>query len=675
MKILQSSKSKTRDLARPRAQLAQELKQFKSILDPGIYDASAKRTSSPEAIDKGGSRVVDFYNGRSVLITGATGFIGKMVIEKLIRTCIGLRTIFVLIKPKWNKQPEERLDELLTAPLFDTVRGDGLLDRVVLIEGDVTKPDFGMSFENLSRVINEVSVVIHSAATVKFDEPLKQSVAINIGGVKNMIDLCHKLPQLAAVVHVSTAYANCNQQSVDEHIYPVEMDPERLIKMAKWLDQDTLQELRGRLLGPHPNTYTYTKALGEWLVFKCARDLPIVMCRPSIVIASWREPFRGWIDNINGPTGVLVGAGKGLFRSMLCDPERLADIVPVDVVANQIVSLGWFASIHHSHKINATSYRPPKQQVTNNSTSRRTKDDSEDAQCTIDTSGKSKDLRATSPGEEAYLEVGPCEVGSEFLLKSATGSVKGRLTGREAVVASKRAHPQLKFNQEQSEQEQRLMQFRHGTKTKLVQKGLPVEIADVPVFHCCSGVANPITWGKLQTMVVAHHYKYPSITTYRYPCEGFTTNRYLDKFYRITLHYFPAYVLDFVTKLIGGKPLLAKIFRKFDTMAAVLERFVLNEWTFADDNRLTMIRDFMNEKDRQLFDFDISKLNWNECVEGYVLGARKFLLKEPLDNVAKARRNLKLTYIRNLILQLVLVVLVVYTLQAQIISKQDRLDR
>lgn len=57
--------------------------------------------------------------------------------------------------------------------------------------------------------------------------------------------------------------------------------------------------------------------------------------------AAWREPVPGWVDNLNGPTGILVGAGKGVIRSMHCNGELEADIVPVDVAINKLIILGW----------------------------------------------------------------------------------------------------------------------------------------------------------------------------------------------------------------------------------------------------------------------------------------------------------------------------------------------
>lgn len=51
--------------------------------------------------------------------------------------------------------------------------------------------------------------------------------------------------------------------------------------------------------------------------------LPVVVLRPSIVIPIYQDPIPGWTDNINGPTGLLIGAGKGVIRTMYCDSGEL----------------------------------------------------------------------------------------------------------------------------------------------------------------------------------------------------------------------------------------------------------------------------------------------------------------------------------------------------------------
>lgn len=60
-----------------------------------------------------------------------------------------------------------------------------------------------------------------------------------------------------------------------------------------------------------------------------------------IVIPIWKEPLPGWTDNINGPTGLLIGAGKGVIRTMYCDNKGYADYLPVDITVNGIILVTW----------------------------------------------------------------------------------------------------------------------------------------------------------------------------------------------------------------------------------------------------------------------------------------------------------------------------------------------
>ncbi|KAF4517060.1 hypothetical protein B566_EDAN006377 [Ephemera danica] len=227
--------------------------------------------------------------------------------------------------------------------LFDTVRQEQpqALTKVVPICGDVTEPELGISAADQKILTDQVSIVFHSAATVKFDEALKLSVTINMLGFF-VISLTHAslfCPQ--ALIHVSTAYCNCDREEVNEVIYPPPYDPEKIIQCVEWMDEELVNALTPRLIGERPNTYTFTKALAEHMLLKESGNLPVAIVRPSIVLSAYREPVCGWVDNWNGPTGVIAAAGKGIFRTMLCNETMVADLVPVDLVINLLVCAAW----------------------------------------------------------------------------------------------------------------------------------------------------------------------------------------------------------------------------------------------------------------------------------------------------------------------------------------------
>lgn len=63
-----------------------------------------------------------------------------------------------------------------------------------------------------------------------------------------------------------------------------------------------------------------------------------------IVSPSAYEPVPGWVDNLNGPTGLMVGAGKGVIRSMLIDTRHKSEVIPVDYAINGLVTIPYHVS-------------------------------------------------------------------------------------------------------------------------------------------------------------------------------------------------------------------------------------------------------------------------------------------------------------------------------------------
>ena len=67
--------------------------------------------------------------------------------------------------------------------------------------------------------------------------------------------------------------------------------------------------------------------------------MPVCIARPSIVTPAFQEPCTGWVDNLNGPTGIMVAAGKGVLRTMYCKAEYTAECIPVDYAINALIGI------------------------------------------------------------------------------------------------------------------------------------------------------------------------------------------------------------------------------------------------------------------------------------------------------------------------------------------------
>ncbi|KAM9376491.1 fatty acyl-CoA reductase 1 isoform 2-T2 [Pholidichthys leucotaenia] len=289
--------------------------------------------------------IPEYYAGKGVLISGATGFLGKVLLEKLLRSCPKVRVIYVLVRSKAGQSPEARIADMINCKLFERLQEEqpGFVEKIVAVKSDLTQPELELSKEDESILAENVNIVFHCAATVRFNEPLKDAMQLNVLATQMMLALANRMKHLEIFIHVSTAYSNCDRELIDEVVYPPPVDYRRLIDTLDWMDDDLISALTPKLIGERPNTYTYTKALAEYLVQQETGNLNVAIVRPSIVGASWKEPFPGWIDNFNGPSGIFIAAGKGILRTMRASNDAVADLVPVDVVTNTMLAAAWYS--------------------------------------------------------------------------------------------------------------------------------------------------------------------------------------------------------------------------------------------------------------------------------------------------------------------------------------------
>ncbi|XP_076617984.1 putative fatty acyl-CoA reductase CG5065 [Colletes latitarsis] len=468
---------------------------------------------------KNGNSIDAFFTDSVVLLTGATGFLGKALLEKLLRSCPHLSSIYILLRPKKGKTIEQRFREMQKDPVFGRLRvvNPNAINKVRPVKGDVSLPYLGLSPEDRIMLTQRVNIVFHSAATVRFDEPLKVAVNLNTKGTDHVIDLCKDMTNLVSIVYVSTAYSNANRHEINESIYTTRLKPSTVIDMCDNLDDKTLNTLEKSILEGHPNTYTFTKNLAEQVIWTKAVNLPISIVRPSIVGAAQKEPFPGWLDNCTGISGVILEVARGTVRLIKCNAKRAIDIVPVDYVIDTIICASWHSTI---------------QQNNNKS---------------------------------------------------------------------------------------------------------------IKVYNCTSS-ADCLRWGFLAQLVEKYAIESPSKYIVWYPGVMTSTNAFMYKFITITLHFFPAIVVDFVSRLVGNKPLMMKAAKRFDRTISAAQYFGMNEWKFHRNNMDDLTKKVKTLKDSSNFITDTDNLDWNTYIHTYVLGVRKYILNENVESSSTFRKRLLILY-------------------------------
>ncbi|XP_036147918.1 putative fatty acyl-CoA reductase CG5065 isoform X3 [Monomorium pharaonis] len=302
--------------------------------------------------------IPEWFANKNVLITGGTGFMGKVLISKLLLSCPDIGNIFLIIRKKKGYDSHSRLQLTLQQEPFRILRErhPERLKKVIVIHGDITIEELALSAEDKERLISKVSVVFHMAANVRFDLPLKTAIKSNTMSTVNIITLAKQLPLLESFIHISTSFCQCGESVLEERPYQTIISPENIIHLVNTMTDDALEAMKSKLLGDQPNTYAYSKALSEEIVSRCG--LPVGIVRPSIVTASHKEPVPGWVDNMHGPTGLVIGAGKGVIRSMLCNADYLTDLIPCDMAVNATIVLAWQVGTEKSTKprfLNATA--------------------------------------------------------------------------------------------------------------------------------------------------------------------------------------------------------------------------------------------------------------------------------------------------------------------------------
>ena len=143
-----------------------------------------------------GLGIKEFYEGKTIFLTGTTGFVGKVVLEKFIRSIGNFKKMFVMVRDKKNMTVQQRFEkEILKSEIFAPLLAenpnllDELRNKIFPLAGDLIIDKLGLSLADRAMVTTECEIVINVAASVNFDDPLLDAIQINYFGCMRMLEL------------------------------------------------------------------------------------------------------------------------------------------------------------------------------------------------------------------------------------------------------------------------------------------------------------------------------------------------------------------------------------------------------------------------------------------------------------------------------------------------------
>ncbi len=162
--------------------------------------------------------ISEFFDGKTILITGSTGFFGQPLVEKILWASPQVHRIYLLIRPKKLLHgivltPQERIEkELFQSTAFDRLYsryGDKirafLEEKLVAVAGDLAHDDLGLDPQDKAVLQKDLDLVINSAAVVSFDAPVDEALEMNVFGAQRLARFARRCEK-AVLCHVSTAY-------------------------------------------------------------------------------------------------------------------------------------------------------------------------------------------------------------------------------------------------------------------------------------------------------------------------------------------------------------------------------------------------------------------------------------------------------------------------------------
>lgn len=477
--------------------------------------------------------------------------------------------------------------------------GERLLnEKITLIRGDITQQAFGICGQDLELLNNEVSVVINSAATVRFSEPIQVAMQYNVCSVQHLIEFCDKLQQLRAVIHLSTAFSNCHKR---DPVYEVFYEPP--MRGRELMDSvSRLADIQAKI-----REYPTAPASGDT---RCRSGAPAA--RPGALESIERNACLAQTFHPPGDTD---------------DDDLLAKFTQIAIrKSNRPNTYTLTKAIAESHLFDLVHERGE---------------------------------RYLGPGGIPVCIIRPSIVGSAWrepeggfvdslngptsaMMALYTGALQA-MPGDGALVAD--IVPVDMVVNICLAVGHFLAQKQHLEATK------PNSSSDIKpdrglyIFNFTSSAReNRCLWRYFTEGIRKMAYQYPSERLVRLASSFFISSPRVYNVYYYLNHTMLGQLVDAIKKFALRQELSRRtssvvLCEKLRMMADMLTPFTSNQWTI-DDTNVKALYASMSPSDRRLFEFDVGKVDWRRYVLSYVIGGRIWALNDRPESLARARTKL-----------------------------------
>ncbi|XLR56615.1 hypothetical protein S83_007287 [Arachis hypogaea] len=275
--------------------------------------------------------ILQFLKDKTILVTGATGFLAKIFVEKILRVQPNVKKLYLLLRAPDIEFANHRLHhEIIGKDLFrllkETLGGNFnsfVSEKLSVMPGDISQENLDLKDTILrDQIFNQIDVIVNIAATTKFDERYDVALGINTLGVEHLLSFAKKCTKLQVFVHVSTAYVCGEREGLileDPQHMGVSLNgvPGLDIEMEMKLVQQQLNHLQQKGATQH--------------------EIKLAMKDLGIKSSTYKEPFPGWIEGVRQMDSFAVAYGKGMLTFFPADPQAIFDLIPADMVVNAML--------------------------------------------------------------------------------------------------------------------------------------------------------------------------------------------------------------------------------------------------------------------------------------------------------------------------------------------------